>query len=129
MSLEGKGSPGDRSRARHGSGPRHWRWLMTGRMSPLRTSWPTTWRKPRPTCGATGRQSVAIAADIGDGDDIDRVIAEAVSSLGRVDILVNNAGVHALPGHHGHYRGGLGPHPPGERPWRVLRDAADGASR
>lgn len=42
---------------------------------------------------AAGRQSVAIAADIGDGDDIDRVIAEAVSSLGRVDILVNNAGV------------------------------------
>ena len=42
---------------------------------------------------ATGRNSVAIAADIGDGGDIDRVIADAVSALGRVDILVNNAGV------------------------------------
>jgi NAD(P)-dependent dehydrogenase (short-subunit alcohol dehydrogenase family) len=42
---------------------------------------------------ATGRNSVAIAADIGDGDDIDRVIADTVSALGRVDILVNNAGV------------------------------------
>ena len=40
---------------------------------------------------ATGRNSVAIAADIGDGGDIDRVIAETVSALGRVDILVNNA--------------------------------------
>ena len=42
---------------------------------------------------ATGCNSVAIAADIGDGGDIDRVIADAVSALGRVDILVNNAGV------------------------------------
>ena len=42
---------------------------------------------------ATGRNSVAIAADIGDGGDIDRVIADTVSALGRVDILVNNAGV------------------------------------
>ena len=42
---------------------------------------------------AAGRNSVAIAADIGDGDDINRVIADAVSALGRVDILVNNAGV------------------------------------
>ena len=42
---------------------------------------------------ATGQNSVAISADIGDGDDIDRVIANAVSALGRVDILVNNAGI------------------------------------
>ena len=42
---------------------------------------------------AAGRNSVAIAADIGDGDAINRVIADAVSALGRVDILVNNAGV------------------------------------
>ena len=42
---------------------------------------------------AAGRNSVAIAADIGDGDSIDRVIADTVSALGRVDILVNNAGV------------------------------------
>ncbi len=42
---------------------------------------------------AAGQNSVAIAADIGDGADIDRVIAETVRSLGRVDVLVNNAGV------------------------------------
>ena len=42
---------------------------------------------------AAGRNSVAIAADIGDGDSIDRVIADAVSALGHIDILVNNAGV------------------------------------
>ena len=42
---------------------------------------------------AAGGNSIAIAADIGDGDDIDRVIGDAVAGLGRVDILVNNAGV------------------------------------
>ena len=42
---------------------------------------------------AAGRRSVAIAADIGEGSDIDRVIAETARALGRVDILVNNAGV------------------------------------
>ena len=42
---------------------------------------------------AAGRRSVPIAADIGAGEDIDRVIADTVAALGRVDILVNNAGV------------------------------------
>lgn len=42
---------------------------------------------------AAGRRSVAIAADIGAGEDIDRVLADTVAALGRVDILVNNAGV------------------------------------
>ena len=42
---------------------------------------------------AAGRRSVAIAADIGAGADIDRVLADTVAALGRVDILVNNAGV------------------------------------
>lgn len=42
---------------------------------------------------AAGRRSVAIAADIGAGEDIDRVFADTVAALGRVDILVNNAGV------------------------------------
>ena len=42
---------------------------------------------------ASGRNSLAIAADIGDGNDIDRVIADTVSVLGHIDILVNNAGV------------------------------------
>ena len=42
---------------------------------------------------AAGRNSVAIVADIGDGDSIDRIIADTVSALGHIDILVNNAGV------------------------------------
>ncbi len=42
---------------------------------------------------AAGRRSVPIAADIGAGEDISRVLAAAVAALGRVDILVNNAGV------------------------------------
>ena len=42
---------------------------------------------------AAGRRSVPIAADIGAGEDIDRVLADTVAALGRVDILVNNAGV------------------------------------
>ena len=42
---------------------------------------------------AAGRRSVPIAADIGAGEDIDRVLAAAIAALGRVDILVNNAGV------------------------------------
>ena len=42
---------------------------------------------------AAGGNSIAIAADIGDGGAIDRVIGDAVAALGRVDILVNNAGV------------------------------------
>ena len=40
-----------------------------------------------------GRRSVAIQADAGDLDDIDRMVRETVDTLGRVDILVNNAGV------------------------------------
>ena len=40
-----------------------------------------------------GRQSAAVHADIGNLDDIDRMVKETVDRLGRVDILVNNAGV------------------------------------
>ena len=40
-----------------------------------------------------GQRSVAIQADVGNLDDIDRLVTETVNSLGRVDILVNNAGV------------------------------------
>ena len=40
-----------------------------------------------------GRRSVAIQADVGDLDDIDRMVKATVAALGRVDILVNNAGV------------------------------------
>ena len=40
-----------------------------------------------------GRRSVAIQVDMGNVDDIDRMVKETVDSLGRVDIVVNNAGV------------------------------------
>ncbi|MBS0242959.1 MAG: glucose 1-dehydrogenase [Proteobacteria bacterium] len=40
-----------------------------------------------------GRKAVAIAADLGDLGDIDRMVAGTVDRLGKVDILVNNAGV------------------------------------
>ena len=42
-----------------------------------------------------GRRCVPIAADFAHQAQVDRVIPEAVRSLGRVDILVNNAGVTA----------------------------------
>ena len=40
-----------------------------------------------------GRQSMAVHADMGNLDDIDRLVKETVDRFGRIDILVNNAGV------------------------------------
>ena len=40
-----------------------------------------------------GREAISVEADIGDIDDIDRIVEEALSAFGRIDILVNNAGV------------------------------------
>ncbi len=40
-----------------------------------------------------GRQSLAVPADMGNIDDIDRMIAQAKETFGRIDIMVNNAGV------------------------------------
>ena len=40
-----------------------------------------------------GRQSLAVPADMGNVDDIDRMIAQAKATFGRIDIMVNNAGV------------------------------------
>jgi len=40
-----------------------------------------------------GHEAIAVEADIGDIDDIDRVVEEAMNTFGRIDILVNNAGV------------------------------------
>lgn len=42
---------------------------------------------------ATGRRALAIKADMGSMNDIDRMVSEAVAAWGRIDILVNNAGV------------------------------------
>jgi NAD(P)-dependent dehydrogenase (short-subunit alcohol dehydrogenase family) len=40
-----------------------------------------------------GRKSLGVVADLGNLDDIDRLVREAVAGLGHIDILVNNAGV------------------------------------
>jgi len=42
---------------------------------------------------ASGRRGLAIQADVGSVQDIDRMVAEAIAAFGSVDILVNNAGV------------------------------------
>jgi NAD(P)-dependent dehydrogenase (short-subunit alcohol dehydrogenase family) len=41
---------------------------------------------------ATGRRALALACDVGDGDQVDRVVVDTVEAFGRVDLLVNNAG-------------------------------------
>ena len=40
-----------------------------------------------------GHEAIAVEADIGDIEDIDRVVTQALNAFGRIDILVNNAGV------------------------------------
>ena len=40
-----------------------------------------------------GHDAIAVEADIGDIEDINRVVDEALNAFGRIDILVNNAGV------------------------------------
>ena len=39
-----------------------------------------------------GRRAVPVAADVGDADAVQRVVATAVDEFGRIDLLVNNAG-------------------------------------
>ncbi len=41
---------------------------------------------------ALGRRAVALTGDVGDEDDAERMVAQAIAGLGRLDILVNNAG-------------------------------------
>ncbi len=40
-----------------------------------------------------GRQSLPLHADVGNIDDIDRMVKQTVDRFGRVDVLINNAGV------------------------------------
>lgn len=40
-----------------------------------------------------GRRALAVSADLGNLEDIDRMVSQAVATFGRVDALVNNAGV------------------------------------
>ena len=41
---------------------------------------------------ALGRRAAAVVADVGDPQQVDRMVAEALETMGRIDILVNNAG-------------------------------------
>jgi NAD(P)-dependent dehydrogenase (short-subunit alcohol dehydrogenase family) len=40
-----------------------------------------------------GAEVLAVAADVSDGADVDRLIGESVERLGKIDVLVNNAGL------------------------------------
>ena len=42
---------------------------------------------------ATGRRSLAVAADVGDLAEIDAMVSAVAAGLGPIDVLVNNAGV------------------------------------
>jgi NAD(P)-dependent dehydrogenase (short-subunit alcohol dehydrogenase family) len=46
---------------------------------------------------ADGGRAVAIRADLGDEDDVDRVVDEARAAFGPIDLLVNNAAL-TVPG-------------------------------
>ena len=42
---------------------------------------------------AMGRKAIAVQADVSKPEDVDRLVSQAVDSLGKVDILFNNAGI------------------------------------
>ncbi|HEX6197243.1 MAG TPA: SDR family oxidoreductase [Jiangellaceae bacterium] len=44
-------------------------------------------------CAAHGVRTVAVTADVVDGDQVGRAVAEAEHVLGGIDLLINNAGV------------------------------------
>ncbi len=46
---------------------------------------------------ADGGRAIAIRADLGDEDDVDRVVDEARAAFGAIDLLVNNAAL-TVPG-------------------------------
>ena len=45
------------------------------------------------TITSTQRRALAVQADVGDLQEIDRMVREALAAFGQIDILVNNAGV------------------------------------
>jgi len=47
---------------------------------------------------ASGRRSVAVAADVSDGDAVVRMMSRIEDDLGTVDVLVNNAGIAIIRG-------------------------------
>jgi len=48
--------------------------------------------EPESAPAVDGRTAAFVAADVREPDDVERVVADAVTRLGRVDVLVNNAG-------------------------------------
>ena len=40
-----------------------------------------------------GQQAIAVRADVSQGDDVEKMVSQAVERFSRIDILVNNAGV------------------------------------
>lgn len=42
---------------------------------------------------ALGRKAVAVSGDVGDADDVTRLVAQIEAELGSVDVLINNAGI------------------------------------
>lgn len=47
----------------------------------------------REAIASTQRRALSVQADVGDLQEIDRMVREAVDAFGQIDILVNNAGV------------------------------------
>ncbi len=42
---------------------------------------------------ALGRRALAVAADVTDTEQVDRMVAQAKAEFGKVDVLINNAGI------------------------------------
>jgi 3-oxoacyl-[acyl-carrier protein] reductase len=52
--------------------------------------------EPTHTCSAIqalGRRALALAGDVAQRQDVDRLVEQTLAALGRIDVLVNNAGV------------------------------------
>ena len=40
-----------------------------------------------------GRQAIALQADVGQVNDIERMVQQTIEQLGRIDVMVNNSGI------------------------------------
>ena len=53
---------------------------------------PSAWR-PRPATSGGGDSLLGVVADVGRGEDVQRMVSQAQERFGRIDLLVNNAGI------------------------------------